>query len=269
LNARRKGRNLGTGKTCIGKGRISGSTSMTLLCNTLGVAYFPVPKSASTTLRHYFHEIDTGMKWIRGKEGVGPHLLPLGPGAHVPVPFAKTNLQELEGYETMAVVREPVARLISCYSHHIVIKPRGLKRISEKYNLPECPDFATFVDHLASYRTVSRRIRSHSHLLSHWLGSDLSFFDAIFDFAALPVLGEWLQSRGGGPITHHRNKSARKRGIPPGHVTCTASAIAKIREFYAEDYALFGHIFGSETGHFSPAGAGIAKAAGAANKIGT
>ncbi|MBC6442782.1 MAG: hypothetical protein GDA53_06610 [Rhodobacteraceae bacterium] len=49
------------------------------------------------------------------------------------------------------------------------------------------------------------------------------------------------------------------------YMMCTASTIARIRGFYAEDYALFGHIFGSETGHFSPAGAGIARAAGAAD----
>ncbi|MBC6442781.1 MAG: sulfotransferase family 2 domain-containing protein [Rhodobacteraceae bacterium] len=176
---------------------------MALLYTNLGVAYFPVPKCASSSLKFCLHEANTGLAPKR--QDLRKHIRMRS--------FAQTNLQELEGYEKMAVVREPVARLKSCYADRILrrhLMPEshpdkryikhheGEERKLKSCNLPEYPDFQTFADHFEEYRDISRVVRNHTPVLSHWLGSDPLFFDAIFDFGALPALEEWLRTRGGG-----------------------------------------------------------------------
>ncbi|MBC6442134.1 MAG: sulfotransferase family 2 domain-containing protein, partial [Rhodobacteraceae bacterium] len=187
---------------------------MAILYDNLGIAYFPVPKCASTSLKYCFYEANTGL--VAKKQNLLKKI-------YIKMQsFAGTNLQELEGYERMAVVRDPVARLKSCYREKILRRyinfennpdgrthylryHDGEEKKLKSCNLPEYPDFETFVEHLEEYRGISAKIESHSRSLSYWLGSDPLFFDAIFDFSALPELGEWLQSRGGGGAkTHHR-----------------------------------------------------------------
>jgi len=226
---------------------------MPIICENIGVAYFNIPKCASTSLKSYFYEIKTGQPRpsvldVKNRERYIRYMAS---------PFEKINWQDYEGYDKIAVVRHPVRRIVSFYNDKIVRRKHVQNKIGKikvkaalkAHNLPIVPDFDTFVNHFDKYRFASWVVRGHTYPLSYFLGTDPSIFTTIYGMHELHLLHQFILSRGGsqGVEFYHKNsvKMNEKRRLRLEDVT--ASTRARLCARYAEDLEIFGQYFETDT----------------------
>jgi hypothetical protein len=212
---------------------------MGVTCDRIKVSYISIPKCACSSLKIYFHEVASGSAWSTEKRQKGPRTT-----IHKRYPSIPAQDRDWEAIRDMAkvaVVRGPVERLLSCYQNKVEedrVLTRPIARIRIWLSgVPAHPSFAEFVEHLDRYRTISPVIRSHTELLSHWLGDDPERFDQIFHIRDLDRLQEWVNAKGGRatriPWANRSDQRLRRRDL-------SSDLRSKIRARYAQDYALYG-----------------------------
>ncbi|KPA23699.1 Sulfotransferase family protein [Shimia sp. SK013] len=213
---------------------------MTIMLPKEQVSVFTVPKCLSTSLCHLFFEYENGFAadnlTVSGKT-IGIHTLyPTGP-------FRRTSKPSRNRFWRAAIIRDPVSRVVSVYRNRIV-EGEILKRKSRIRDLrvfgglPQEPDLETFVQKLDKYRASHVGVAHHLEPLSFFLGSDPSYFDAIYTLKQVPQFLEDLQSN-------------LDRELPPLRHLMTAgpkitvddlseSGRRQIEKMYEEDLTLFG-----------------------------
>ena len=206
------------------------------------LAYFPVPKVACTSVLAFLHEVDTGRPPSADADnGLDSHVHHLYPTK----PFAEWDLSAVEGDFKFCVMRDPVARIRSCYTSKVfpgmyVRDPDKRKRV-EDASLPIAPTFDEFVDNLEGYRAANNIVRHHSQPLSHFLGRDPAVFDAIYGIKDMDALVDDVAARTGTDLKMRRlNKTRDQRRAK---VTVTDANRDAINTHYAEDHAIFGAYF--------------------------
>ncbi|MEM8788038.1 MAG: sulfotransferase family 2 domain-containing protein [Pseudomonadota bacterium] len=208
---------------------------MSILVNKAKVAYFCVPKCASSALKSLVYRIENGVSYRRGDVADGRGLHQMYPA----LPFEEAAAARPADYLTAAVVRHPVDRILSLYFNKV-----GNGRLPEfareqrlnALGLPACPSAAEFVENLDGYQTASKRILRHSRPLSFFLGRDPAWFDRIFDIQEANALGDLLKQRSGvDDALERRNVSGSSKAIDD-----IGRAGAMIAERFEEDLKLFG-----------------------------
>ena len=175
---------------------------MAVLVPALGLAYFPVPKNACSTIKEALFALNEGRPFE-------PFPLPDGRTGFIhDIPAYKSRVlspQDLEatrGMRRIAVVRDPLRRLVSCYKNRVLhfreLAPdRADLAALARRGVPPAPDFDTFIERLEDYRAASPSIRHHSDPQTVFLGREPGLFAHVFRMEELPRLAALLGSLAG------------------------------------------------------------------------
>lgn len=175
---------------------------MAVIVPALGLAYFPVPKNACSTIKEALFALNEGRPFQ-------PFPLPDGRTGFIhDIPAYKSRLVAPEAWEAtrgmrrIAVVRDPLRRLVSCYKNRVqhfreLSPDRADLAALARHGVPPEPDFDTFVEQLEGYRAASPSIRHHSDPQTAFLGRDPARFADVFRMEELPRLAGLLSSLAG------------------------------------------------------------------------
>ena len=166
------------------------------------IAYFSIPKVASSSIKAALHDIrtdDTGSEITQANLHKMERSLPMTPAL----------FDGLDGYFTFAVFRDPAQRLLSSYGNRIVYRRdtykgrfAGLRRFV--LAVPAMPDASTYLTRLRRYQLVSGAIKHHTQPQALYLGSDLGRFSAVYPIERLDDLAAEMSRRIGRPVVFPR-----------------------------------------------------------------
>jgi hypothetical protein len=201
--------------------------------------YFPVPKNAGTSLRHCFFEIENGWSYremiINGRTIELFHLLG-APGPFQPAP-------EWSGFLKIAVVRDPISRLISVYKNRVhfyrEVSAADFKSYKISASLPKQPDLNTFIENLLEYRKIPN-IAHHTNPQTYFLGDNIDYFDRVFRFDQLNDIEVFLSDRLSVPV---RLPKLRTEGPHIEATSLSRKMRNKAIEYYRSDYNLLKNFY--------------------------
>lgn len=211
--------------------------SMAVFYHDCRMAFFDMPKVASSTIKMAFHEMHTG-------EGPEAFEDP-DEDVHVPnptTPFDPADLTRHPDHWSFAVVRDPLARMLSAYGNRIA-NPAKLDQLRGRWPRPKArllaldlaPDVDTFARRLRAYRLQSKMTRQHTELTRHWLGRDLQRFDAVYPIERLEDLRAELSRRIGREMIFRRLQVG---GPKIGADALSRRAHGALMRYLAPDYDL-------------------------------
>lgn len=204
------------------------------------LAYFPVPKVACTSIKYFFFELENNRPFEPYESNgnlVQIHMI--YPGKR----FEKWDRAALADYLKLVVVRDPVARFLSCYGNRVLYHNAldgwefTLTPEDHRKGVVLRPDLDQYITHFHRYRELSGQIRFHSDLMVRRIGDDPSYFDHLFNIGELDQFVEVVRARVG-----HAPEMGREQTEGPKFSPDDLSAAQRkfITDFYAEDYRVFG-----------------------------
>lgn len=202
------------------------------------IAYFSVPKVACTSIKSFFFELENNRPFEAfATNGDWFHIHKFYPGK----PFEKWDHAALDDWLKLAVVRDPVARFLSCYGNRVL----NHKALDDLEISPEdaClgvvkrPDLDQYIAHFHRYRALARQIRFHSEPMVQRLGHDPAYFDRLFDISELDQFVEAVRAQTGFAPDMGRHQTEGPK-FKPGDLSAKQRQF--IMDFYAEDYQVFG-----------------------------
>ena len=197
----------------------------------LGLAYLPIPKCASTTLKQIFYSLKFNQEYSGPIEQIHQFWYP-----HTDV---LENLQNLDGYFKFTVIRDPVKRLLSCYKnlvlHYKIFWSKPVQGKVENAGLKQEPDINSFVENLENYFQFSDAITHHALPQNKYIGKDLGIYDLICPIENLENLRQIISQKANVEIEFPRLQTA---GPKITLKDLTEKSLTKLIEFYAEDYQL-------------------------------
>lgn len=212
---------------------------MTIHLDQERLSYISVPKSACTSLKLFFFEIENGVPFrpftVSGKSWQVHDVAPS-------IPFAKLPRQRIETHARIAVVRSPVDRVISCYANKVVSKKTFARpKIAEKLvdlGLPVAPTVNEFVAKLEAYREAVPLIRDHTRRLGYYLGPDPAYYARLFAMTELADLADFVADHLGRPVPALSHvQVSRSEDLA---TELTADNRRAIETLYARDLELYG-----------------------------
>lgn len=166
------------------------------------IAFFNVPKVATTSIKEIFYRVEHGRAFDPKNHG-GRHIHQvMGSGARA----TEEMFARFQEYWRFTVVRDPMKRILSCYANRIAHHNDLGKdfRISMKFRmrgLPPRPSLDRFIKDLDRYRKYSRNIEHHTDSIKTFVGSDLSRLDAVYPIEQLAELTAELSRRIGQTVS--------------------------------------------------------------------
>jgi hypothetical protein len=135
----------------------------------------------------------------------------------------------------IAIVRDPISRIASCYADRVIRKNRNNSRKT-------VPTFDYFIRNLKEVQETHHDLLVHSQTQIFWLGTNPKNYDYIFNTKQLSKEFTNVISDISGvkiPNTSHRKSS---RGISSS-IDITEEHKKIIKNFYAEEYEIWGNYF--------------------------
>jgi hypothetical protein len=186
---------------------------MAVIFEKYKIAFFNVPKIASTSVKHAFYTLEHGRPFKSGDHGAihihqiykrGFYLStsPIAKDYRVEYPLSEKIFDELDDYWKFAIVRDPAKRILSAYTNRVLYHrdlhemPNARKR-AFKYGLTLTPTVDSFLSKIERYRKFSISIKRHTDPIFNYLGNDLSRYDAVYRVSELPQLAQELSARTG------------------------------------------------------------------------
>ncbi len=191
-----------------------------------------VPKTACTSLKHFFYTLHTGEIFDPAVQGMFIH--------------AKYPSELYEDHPKgnpmrVAVVRDPLERLVSAYRNRVKhFEELSEERFGDKLRaagLKPDPTLGEFVERLAEYQQVSGPIMHHTRPAVDFLGREPAYYHMLSNMHSLQTFtsafnrafGKDVPLRNlqkGGPKLSSADLSDRHRAI--------------VERFYEEDYDVYG-----------------------------
>ncbi|MEM1172050.1 MAG: tetratricopeptide repeat protein [Cyanobacteria bacterium P01_H01_bin.35] len=197
----------------------------------LGLAYLPIPKCASTTLKHIFYSLKFNQEYSQPIEQIHQFWYP-----HTDV---LEQLKNLDNYFKFTVIRDPVKRLLSCYKnlvlHYKIFLSKPIQGKVENAGLKQEPDINYFVENLENYFLFSDAITHHALPQNKYIGKDLGIYDLICPIENLENLRQIISQKANVEIEFPQLQTA---GPKITIQDLTEKSLTKLIEFYAEDYQL-------------------------------
>ena len=194
--------------------------------------YYPVPKNAGTSLRNCFFEIENG--WPYREMVIDGKPLKLFQLMGVPVAFQPAP--EWRDFLKIAVVRDPISRLVSAYKNRVLYFQQISRSDFESYNIPSSltkePDLNTFIEYLPEYRKIPS-IAHHTNPQTFFLGDNIGYFDRIFRFEKLREVETFLGDRINATVTL---PELRTEGPPISGSSLSREMRLRVIEYYRSDY---------------------------------
>ncbi|MEM8740423.1 MAG: sulfotransferase family 2 domain-containing protein [Pseudomonadota bacterium] len=205
---------------------------MTAVIEAHKLVYFSIPKVASTSLKELFFHVMTGKPFEH--DGRGVHYEAFKTEA-----FYRHDHAAYAEYTRIAVVRDPIKRILSCYTNRVLqtgrLSPDQIDMVAaERLGVTADPGIRKFILNLDKYRALSNSIRNHSQPTAYFLGPDLGYFHRVFPIEALGDMVAFLEERTGMALTLSREMTSEKK-IEFDDLTPTCQD--RLREYCAADYA--------------------------------
>ena len=178
------------------------------------IVYFPMPKTACTSLKMLFYHLNEKRIFENyKKDGKVMHIHNAGYGTPY---FSELNHRDYAAMTRIAVIRDPVSRLLSAYSnrvgfHRELSAPRIDLDLAGKLGIGPDPSPEEFFINLEKYRILSPSIRHHTDLATKFLGPSLDYFQKVYPIEKLPDMVAFLSSRTGQNLTLGREQTGGKK----------------------------------------------------------
>ena len=176
---------------------------MPVILPDLKIAYFALPKAASTSVKLALWQAASGQPWDGTTEDIHAQfrVYPLKPDER----------DGLEDYFKFTVIRDPIDRILSAYhnrvwQHHDLEhrRPKSrLRRLEWALRFPwfrPYPDPDYFFEHLDGYQERCYTVWHHTISASRFVGTSLDWFDAVYRLDDLGWLEKELHARSGQSI---------------------------------------------------------------------
>jgi hypothetical protein len=174
------------------------------------LAYAPVPKAACSSVKATMASIDPAVPVNSPEELREREMHSIYPTRR----FRKHRWLRLQGYFRFTVVRDPVKRLLSCYTDRVqkrqeLFNSRRLRR--GEVDLPLQPDPDMFFQNLDAYAAVSSVIKHHVLPTKIFSGPSLKQYDAVYRTDEMDALARALMDRTEMTITIPRKNESGTR----------------------------------------------------------
>lgn len=208
-----------------------------------GITYFAVPKVACTSLKSMFFKIENG-KYFENYVANGT-VRHVHNAAYPTRTFDDIPHERIKGHKRMAVVRDPVERLLSCYSNRVLhYRELSAKKIVSsalaQHDLPADPSLEDFIANLNAYRAMSWSIDHHARPMVDFLGKDPTYFENIYAMKDIPKFVEEVSKEVGQELALERLQEGEEK-IPPGALSSQQRGL--IENYYSKDYSSFESYF--------------------------
>ncbi|MXU66134.1 sulfotransferase family 2 domain-containing protein [Oceanomicrobium pacificus] len=204
--------------------------------------YFPVPKVASTSIKtaildHYGGAPSVPFRNRKRGSHVSVHKIYRSPRFRL----WRTKLIWPQR-EWICVVRDPISRFPSGYRNRILHYAElevTAKRAVEARNLTTMPSVNAFAINIETYARASKAVRHHFAPQCTYLGVRPERFSHVFDLSELDRLQQLLRDTGADFHIPHEQTGGSDLVIEE----LSAEALASLKQFYAEDYRVWGRYF--------------------------
>ena len=206
---------------------------------TYKIAYSPIPKCASSTIKSVFYQLETG------QNTVNPH-------PYYNNPFFKTqqkSLKDYQDYYKFVVIRDPIKRFLSYYSKNIINSQSLVNHYGGKsfaFGLDCIPNINFFIDNLEDYIYAFIDVRHHTLCQSAYLGESLDKYDFVCkleDFSNLTKkLNDMIDEQLEFPVL-----MKSKENIANHFPSLSLESLQKLVKFYQKDYDLLCGYYSSHT----------------------
>lgn len=204
------------------------------------LSFYPVPKIACTSLKKLFFFIENGFEFKSFTANGTPLFIhDFYPSHH----FEHSRSLDRDGHFRLAVVRDPIDRIISCYRNRVLffgeLDSSQLSEEAKADGLRPTPSLSEFVENLEDYMKVSPSIFHHAAPMNFYLGNDPQWFSRIYNIRQIDQLTRDV-------VTYLGRKETVILGNENSSVPeisrsdLTVNEKAKLRQFYKLDYDLFG-----------------------------
>jgi tetratricopeptide (TPR) repeat protein len=201
----------------------------------LKLAYCPMPKCASSTIKSVFYKVETG------ETTINPH-------PHYNNPFFKTQqktIQEYYEYFKFVVIRDPVKRFLSYYSKNILDSKSLESHYGGKsfaFGLDCVPDINFFVDHLEDYIYTFIDVRHHTLCQHAYLGDSLDAYDFVCRLEEFDKLVAKLNQVTGQALEFPQLMKS-KESISNLFPALSLRSLEKLIDYYAKDYEVLSEYY--------------------------
>lgn len=213
--------------------------TMSVFLYEAGISYYPAPKCGSSSLKGLFLSVEPGITYPdhpgKGRRRHGGHTV------YPTMSFKRSSRMDRPDHFRFAIIRDPVDRLLSAFSHRVLGRVVGAAESTPSRSLAfgaESDRFlARFIDELEAFRAQSRDITHHTNPLVYFLGDDSNYFSDLYLLSDLGRLELDLSDRLNLSVSIAPNNRSVAR---LSRDALTKSQITRIEKFYARDYEVFG-----------------------------
>jgi len=159
------------------------------------IVYFPMPKTACTSLKMLFFQINEGRIFETYQED--GKLMHIHNAAYGSPSFWDVKHKDFQDMTRIALIRDPVSRLLSAYSnrvryHRELSEQRIDMDLADRLGVGPDPSPDEFFINLEKYRFLSNSIRHHTDLATTFLGPDLEYFQKVYPIEEIGKLTRFL-----------------------------------------------------------------------------
>jgi hypothetical protein len=205
---------------------------MVVRVEKVGLAYYPIPKVACSSLKYLFFHVNEGIsfpEWRRRENFQG--------NIHHYYPSPSARRVDIGSLKAFVVLRDPFARAVSTWANKV---PTGKFRTRLEAagfdfaaaGLDPNPSLELYLTRLADYLAASPLLRSHAGPVRRFCPPDLEAVPHLYRLEEPEALAGFIASLKLGVPFGHRNASAGE--AMPGY---SRAAFAAAMEALAPDYA--------------------------------
>ncbi|WP_226638557.1 sulfotransferase family 2 domain-containing protein [Novosphingobium profundi] len=164
------------------------------------ISYFPVPKTACTSIKYLFYYVENGKDFEMTE--VNGEVQHIHNSMYPTEYFQVVDQKALVGSTRIAVIRDPVARMLSAFSNRVgfhkeLSEDRIDMEMARKLEVHPNPSPDHFFNNIEKFRALSPSIKHHTDMTSAFLGYDLSYYHKIYTINELDELVDFLQGETG------------------------------------------------------------------------
>lgn len=203
------------------------------------IVYYPMPKNASSSLKHVLFEIDAGRPFDNQEGWPKSFIHSLYPAQ----PNGGFWTEAFKNYFSFFVIRDPIERFVSGFNNRVYrygdVNPETKNNQGEL--LPTEPEINFFIDNLAFYLNYSKVLKSHFQLQLTFVNNVIDKVNKIYTVANLDGLYQDLKNHTGlekiQPRNRNRNKDNNSDIYSVNDINDKNKAVLK--KIYHKDYVMF------------------------------
>lgn len=201
-----------------------------------------IPKVACTSIKHMFFEAENGVPFTRFQiNGQLRHIHNIGYKSQLRQNYPDKRIAD---YHRVTVLRDPIKRFLSAYGNRVV-SHKELSLAKSKTKLQELdiapnPDLDTFIEKLELYVQANTSIWRHTLPMVSFIGEDPDYFDRLYRMEELDQFMADMNDRMQTSLALGHKQTGGPKFDP---AALSPAQIAKLKDFYAADYEIYGRYF--------------------------